>query len=136
MCEMDPEPCELWTRTEVTARKTHECEECVYPITPKTKYLKIFGKFDGDVFGFKAHKECEVFARRAALLACGTSYWISGELRNHLREVGVAPTREGATLVHEEEYVEIKISMEHRVELRDTWNSLKTKYGEPIAVTP
>lgn len=44
--------------TEPVARKEYVCCECGGSIAPKTKYVRISGKWDGDIETYKQHLEC------------------------------------------------------------------------------
>jgi predicted RNA-binding Zn-ribbon protein involved in translation (DUF1610 family) len=48
MCEIDLDPCEVWSEIERTARKEHACTTCGSRIEPGSRYVDHFHVHDGD----------------------------------------------------------------------------------------
>ena len=69
------------TTKTVTARKSHQCEECRDPINPGERYECTSGKWDGQMSTFRVCLPC-VEIRDA--FTCGS--WIYGELWESIRE--------------------------------------------------
>lgn len=59
MCVIDLEPCEFYRSSEVTARKPHRCSGCNRVIRIGERYIRVFGKFEGDVFNEHGCLECK-----------------------------------------------------------------------------
>lgn len=59
MCEIDLEPCEVFTSKVVTAKKEHRCGCCERTIRPSEKYHKTFAIFEGEPSSHKHCRDCE-----------------------------------------------------------------------------
>jgi hypothetical protein len=60
MCNIDLEPCEVWSETWRNAAKPHKCDCCHGPIVMGSRYVKFFMLFDGDP---RSEKMCELCAK-------------------------------------------------------------------------
>lgn len=50
---------EFYTYKNHTAKKDHTCDLCGLQIKQGEQYIRFSGKFDGDMFDLKYHKECQ-----------------------------------------------------------------------------
>jgi hypothetical protein len=57
MCET----AEFWNVTTPIARRAYYCEECAQPIERGTKYVRMSGKWDGQVGTIKSCESCYAF---------------------------------------------------------------------------
>lgn len=61
------DPCDVWDKAEVVARKVHRCSECNHPIVPGERYTRLKSLFEGSWSTEKTCRCCE--AARCAVAA-------------------------------------------------------------------
>lgn len=71
MCDIDFDPPSFYHSTTRRARKIHRCIECHGPIPPGTRYLHVFGVWDGDASGMHTHLECYELWEFVRDVVCG-----------------------------------------------------------------
>lgn len=59
MCEIDLDPCEVFTTKTVTAKKEHRCGCCERTIRAGEIYHRTFAIFEGDASTHKHCRDCE-----------------------------------------------------------------------------
>lgn len=65
------EPSEFYAERAVTARQAHACVECAVPIAPGTRYLRITGKMEDEIWTVKIHRTCLEILK---VFTCGGTY--------------------------------------------------------------
>ena len=73
MCDIDLEPCDVWSEVERTARKAHRCSACGGPIRSGERYTVHFSKYEGEVCSAKMCVACGA-ARQEFAEAHGSDY--------------------------------------------------------------
>lgn len=84
MCDIDLEPCDLWSEKQVKARKPHTCSCCGGAIKPGELYTKHFSKFEGDTTSEKACSACQ--AMRDEFLEIHKTVGNPGYMEDALRD--------------------------------------------------
>jgi hypothetical protein len=87
MCAIDYERPEFCTRTQPTARKIQQCDECRRYILPGESYERVFGKWEGRVNTFKTCAHCRVLQKWLVRECDGFLYGgLEEEIEEHARE--------------------------------------------------
>ena len=63
MCNCDLEYPKFYLERRRTAKATHECSECHQAILPKTEYIAISGKWDGEISTYKQCLSCNMISK-------------------------------------------------------------------------
>ncbi len=55
---------EFGHESDPVAKKNHICDQCQSEIQIGEKYIRFYGKWDGDIATYKAHLDCEQVAKK------------------------------------------------------------------------
>lgn len=84
-CWCDYDPPEFFAQSQHTARVRHKCSECGGPIRSGELYIKIAGKWDGDMCFFKRCCNCDsLLMHYEAHVPCFC--WAYGQMLSDMRE--------------------------------------------------
>lgn len=125
-CSCDYDPPSFYDVGIVTARKAHQCYECSGIISPKEKYERVAGMWDGD-FGF--YKTCErcvdlrTWVKNNIPCVC----WTHGNMHEDLRETVREIWRR-----NDEETSGLLFGFLRRMVMIEKFNKRRTKKWTPI----